>query len=176
MDSEIIDSEKVGVSGVMSIDDAKKRNRVTGDRAEKLEKQIIEKQDILFKDIMCVTFGWKVQEDGTKKLVSKLPNGKILFPDRSEKLEEIEPGVPYLCLVYEREREGFAKIICEEYQPKIFVTSSRIPYMVYRDENGKIRRVAPHGNTYEDRIVYSIKKMEELGFPSVRIIFRKNER
>jgi len=176
MSSEIVDSEKVGVSGVLTLDEAKKRNKATGDRGKKLEKQILDKQDLLFKDIMCVTFGWKVQEDGKQKLVSKLPNGKILFPDRSENMDEIEPGIPYLCLVYEREREAFAKIICEEYQPKIFVTSYRMPYIVYRDDKGRIRRIAPEGNTYEERIVHAIKKVEDLGFPFVRVIFRKNER
>jgi len=170
------ENEKIGVSEVLSIDDAKKLKGVTGDRAKEFENEITSKQDLLFKDIYCVTFGWKKQDDGSKKLVSKMPNGKILFPDRSEEMQEIDPGTPYICLVYEREREAFAKVICEEYQPKIFVPSSKIPHMVYRDEKGKMRRKAPHGNSYEERIVSAIKEMEQLGFPSIKVVFRKNQR
>jgi len=170
-----IDSEKISVSKVLTIDEAKKVKKVSGDRAKKFEEEVIEKQDSLFKDIMVVTFGWKIQEEGTRKLVSKLPNGKIIFPDRSETLEEIEPGTPYICLVFEREREAFAKIICEEYQPKIYIPSSRIPQMVWREESGKIRHKAPHASTYEERIVSAIKEMEKKGFPSIKIIFRENQ-
>lgn len=173
---EGIDSEKISVSKVLSVDEAKNRKKVSGKLGEKFVEEILEKQDSLFKDIMVVTFGWKVQEDGSKKLVSKLPNGKIIFPDRSEALEEIESGVPYICLVYEREREAFAKVICEEYQPKIFVPSSRIPQMVWREESGKIRHKAPHGSSYELRMVSAIKEMEKLGFPSVKVIFRNNQK
>jgi hypothetical protein len=168
--------EKIGVSKVLSVDDAKKLKGVTGDRAKEFEQEIIDKQDILFKDIYCVTFGYKLQDDGSKKLVSKMPNGKILFPDRSEDLQEVEPGTPYICLVYEREKESFAKIICEEYQPKIFVPSTRVPHMVWRDTKGKVRRKAPHGNSYEERMIAAIKEMEQLGFPSIKVVFRKNQR
>jgi len=172
--SELMESEKISVSKVLTIDEAKQIKGVTGDRAKELESDIASKQDSLFKDMYCVTFGWKVQEDKSRKLVSKMPNGKILFPDRSENMEEIEPGTPYLCLVYEREREAFAKVICEEYQPKIFIPSSRIPHMVWRDEKGTIRRKAPYGSTYEERIIGAIKEMEKLGFASIKVVFRKN--
>jgi len=173
-----MESEKISTSEVLSIDEVKRRKGVAGERAKEFEEEILNKQDSLFRDIMCVTFGWKLQEDGTKKLVSKLPNGKILFPDRSVNLEEIEPGTPYICLVYDREdgREGFAKVICEEYQPKIYIPSSRVPLMVWRDEKGNIRRKAPHGNSYEMRIVSCIKEMEKMGFSSIKVIFRKNQK
>ena len=108
--------------------------------------------------------------------MSKMPNGKILFPDRSEDMKEIEPGTPYICLVYEREREAFAKVVCEEYQPKVYITSSRIPHMVWRDKSGKMRRKAPFGNSFEERVVAAIKEMEALGFPSIKIIYRENQK
>jgi len=175
MSSEV-ESEKIGVSEILSIDDVKNLTGLQGERAKKLEEEIISKQDQLFKDVYCVTFGWKLQEDKSKKLVSKMPNGKILFPDRTEDTREIEQSTPYICLVYEREREAFAKIICEEHQPKIYIPSSRIPHMVWRDDKGVIRRKAPFGNTFEERIVAAIKEMEDLGFPSIKIIYRKNQR
>lgn len=170
------ESEYIGKTKVLTMDEAKNAKRVTGKAADDFEKDILEKQDIFFKDIMCVTFGWKMQENGDRKLVSKLPNGKIIFPDRSEEEKDIEPGIPYICLVFERPREAFAKICAEEYQPKIYVTSSRIPSMVWRDHSGQMIRKMPHGNSYEVRILSAVKQMEELGFPSIRIIFRKNQR
>ncbi|GAH23332.1 unnamed protein product, partial [marine sediment metagenome] len=110
--------------------------------------------------------------DGSRKLVSKLPNGKIIFPDRSEQIEKVEVGIPYICLVYEREREAFAKVCSEEYRPKIFVQSNKLVTMVWRDKSGKVRNKLFPGNTYEERILLSVKEMEKLGFPSVSIIFR----
>ena len=169
------ESEYIGKSNVLSIEDAKKIKRVIGKDGDNFEKEILDKQDSLFTDIMCVTFGWKMQPDESKKLVSKLPNGKIIFPDRSEDMSQIEPGIPYICLVYEREREAFAKVCCEEYQPKIYVPTSRMPSLVYKDRRGEtIRKMVP-GNSYEMRILQLIKDAEELGFPSIRVIFRKNQ-
>jgi len=169
------ESERIGESKILTVDEVKKLLRLSGEKAKELENSILEKQDGLFKDIMIVTFGWRLQEDGTRKLVSRLPNGKFLFPDRSENIQDIEPGIPYVCLVYEREREGFAKIISEEYQPKIYVPTHRVPVMVWRDENGRIHRKAPLGKSYEMRIIAAIKEMEDMGFQSVRVIFRKNQ-
>jgi len=173
--SETLESEYIGSSKIMTIDDAIKKKGVSGDAAETFKNEVSEKQDNLFTDIMSVVFGWKMQPSGDKKLVSKLPNGKIIFPDRSEQRETVQPGVPYICLVYEREREAFAKICSEEYQPKIFIPGSRMLTMVWRDDSGKIRRKVPHENSYEERIVAAVKEMEKLKFPSVRIIFRNNQ-
>lgn len=172
-----MDSEYIGSTKIMSIDEAKEKKGVKGlkEKEEEFEKDVVEKQDHLFTDIMSVVFGWKTQPDNSKKLVSKLPNGKIIFPDRSEELERLEPGVPYICLVYEREREAFAKICAEEYQPKIFVLANRIVTMVWRNEKGKLENKMPHANTFEERINAAVKEMETLGFASAKIIFRKNQ-
>jgi len=186
MDDLSMSSEKITESKVLTIEDAKNRKGVTGKRAESFEKEIIENQEKypLFKDIMSVVFGWKVQDDGTRKLVSKMPSGKILFPDKSEDLKSIEPGNAYICLVYDRMddgkggpgREAFAKIICEEYQPKIYILSSRVVQMVWRDKKGKMRHKAPFGNSFEDRIVSAIKEFEDgEKFPSAKIVFRRNQ-
>ena len=171
-----MDSEYIGSSKIMTIDEAKKKAGLSGEDGDKFEKEVINKQDGLFKDIMSVVFGWKVQPDGSKKLVSRLPNGKILFLDRSERGKNIEPGVPYICLVYEREREAFAKVCSEEYQPKIFVPSHKMPVMVWRDKSGKTHRKVPVGDSYEIRMMAALKEMESLGFPSIRIIFRANQK
>jgi len=109
---------------------------------------------------------------------------KNCFPDKTEKLDQIEAGLPYICLVYDRKvdeegkpgREAFAKIICEEYQPKIYIPSSRLPLMSWRDKSGQLRNKAPFGNSFEERIVSAIKEMEKMGFPSVKLIYRINEK
>ena len=161
-------------------DEAIKRKGEFGGSEDETLKQILEKQDDRFTDIRSLEFGWVDQhpEEGVKsdfKLMSMLPNGKVIFPDRSEDIEGIIPEDPYICLVYEREREAFAKILFPEYQPKIYIPPSRIPAMVWRDKSGKVRRKLPHGNSYEDRIMQAIKEMEGLGFDSIKIIFRKNK-
>lgn len=160
--------------------DAIKRKGEFGTKDEELLKQIENTQDERFKDIRSLRFGWVEQpsKDGKveKKLMTLLPNGKVCFPDKSQNLEEIIPEDPYICLVYEREREAFAKILFPEYQPKIYIPPSRIPAMVWRDETGKVHRKLPHGNSYEERLIQSIKEMESKGFESIKIVFRKNVR
>ena len=171
-----MESEYIGSSKILSIDEAKQKVGVSGEKAKEFEDLVLSKQDHLFEDIMSVTFGWKTQEDGSRKLVSKLPNGKIIFPDRSERTENVEPGVPYICIVYEREREAFAKICSEEYQPKIYIPTSRMPTMVWRTKSGNVRRKVPFGNTYEERLVAAMKEMEKLGFPTIKVVFRGNQK
>jgi hypothetical protein len=171
MESEYITSTKI-----ISLDEAKDLARTIGPERTDLEGKIIDKQDAFFSDIMVVVFGWKIQPDKSRKLVSKLPNGKIIFPDRSEQVERIEPGIPYICLVYEREREAFAKICAEEYQPKIYVPSSKVVSLIYKTKSGKLMRKIPVHNTYEPRILEALKEAEELGFASVKVIFRQNQK
>ncbi len=143
--------EHITTSKVLSIDEAIQRKGVVGPAADEFKALVAGKQDNLFKDIMCVVFGWKIQPDGSRKLVAKMPNGKIIFPDRSEQ-SSVEPGVPYICLVYEREREAFAKVCSEEYQPKIYIPSSRMPSLSYREPTGKMHNKVAIGNSYEERI------------------------
>jgi len=170
------DSEYIGSSKIMSIDEAKEKKGVTGKDATEFEEEVTSKQDNLFTDIMSVVFGWKEQPDKSKKLVSKLPNGKIIFPDRSENIEKVEAGIPYICLVYEREREAFAKVCSEEYRPKIFVQANGLVTMVWRDKGGKIKHKMFHGDNKEERLLSAMKEMEKLKFPSISIIFRENQR
>ena len=177
-------SEHIGESKQLTIDDAKKIKRISGEAGKEFEEKVLAKQDGQFKDLYVIVFGYKQQGDGSKKMMSKLPSGKLVFPDKSENLASIEVGLPYICLVYDRKvdeegkpgREAFAKIICEEYTPKIYIPSSRLPHMVWRDKSGQLRNKAPFGNTFEERIISAIKEMEKMGFPSVKIVYRINER
>jgi len=163
-------------------DEAIKRRGEFGTDNTELLKRIEKTQDDRFKDIYSLRFGWRKQpsEDPTKeaeiKLMSLLPNGKIVFVDRSHDEKDIIPEDPYICLVYERPREAFAKILFPEYQPKIYITPSRIPAMVWRDSKGRVNRKHPDGNSYEERIIAAIREMEMLGFESVKLVFRKNMR
>ena len=118
---------------------------------------------------MSIIFGWKIQPNGSKKLMSKLPCGKALFPDKSEDVDSIEPSIPYVCLVYEPEenpdgtqaKQAYAKIICEEYIPIIYVPKSRIPVMVWVDKNGRKRNKVPVGNSYMDRMMILLDMAEK---------------
>ena len=167
-------------SRLMTIDEAKKkRGKFVSD--EEFEKMVEERSKELYGYLRTLEFSWKKQEDSETgkvemKLMSRLPNGKLVFLDKYEDIDSVLPGVPYICTVYEIENVAFAKIVCEEYEPKIFILPNRLVHEVWRDKKGHVRRRAPHGNSYAERIVASIKAMEERGFPSIRIIFKGNER
>lgn len=181
---DTIGSEMLTDAKPLNVDEAKKKLKLGGKKAKDFEQKVLEKQDGQFSKLMSVIYGWKVQDDGSKKLVSRMPSGKILFPDRSEDIDSIEPGIAYICLVYDRQidekgepgREAFAKIICEESHPIIFVPDSKIPVMVWTEPNGKKRNKVPIGNTYEDRMMQLIKEAEAKGFPFVRVVFRRNQK
>jgi len=162
----------------MDIDEAKQRKGELGLSEDSFEKKVNDKQDELFTDLRSLIFQWKEQEEGDKKMMSRLPNGKVVFLDRSDNPEEIKTDTPYICAVYEREREAFAKIICEEYKPKIYVLPSHAVRVVYKDKNKdtQIEMPGPQYNNYGERMMYCIKKCESFGFPEVTIVFRGNRR
>jgi len=169
----------------LDADEAIKRKGVFGKSNKELLDIIREKQkqDEKYTDIRSIRFGWvKQPADATgkseSKLMSTLPNGKYIFPDKSEDLENIVPEEPYLCLVFEPEgkKVAFAKILFPEYKPKIYIPPSRIPAMVWRDNKGIVRRKMPTGNSYEERLIGAIKEMESIGVETVTIVFRKNMR
>ena len=162
----------------MSVDEAKEKKGKLGMSDEEFESIVEGKQDELFTDLRSLMFQWKEQENGENKLMSRLPNGKVVFLDRSDDPDTINTDTPYICAVYEREREAFAKIVCEEYRPKIYVLPSHLVRIVYRDSKGNTRKEmpGPQYNSYEQKMMYCIKKCEELGFPEINIIFRGNRR
>ena len=180
-------SDRITESKPLTIDEAAELKGVSGKSAEKFKEEIAEMQskNNQFSEIYSVVFGWKKQPDGSKKLVSKHPSGRIMFPDKSIDEKDIEAGNAYLCLVYvpefnakgEPAREAFAKIICEEYQPKIYELKSGVVTYAYRDKKDNMKRGAEaFGKTTEERIVEVIRKYrDELKFPSCKIIFRKND-
>jgi hypothetical protein len=161
----------------MNIDEAKERKGKLGMSGDDFEKVIRSKQDDLFTDLRSLIFQWKVQPDNEKKLMSRLPNGKVVFLDRYDNPEDMKTDTPYICAVYERESEAFAKVVCEEYKPKINVLPSHIVTIVYKDKN-KTKRImpGPEYKNYEERIIYCIKKCEKLGFPEVSVEFKGNRK
>lgn len=159
----------------LSVEDALLRRGDFSKTEEDFLNLIKEKQDERFTDIRSLVFGWRDQPDGSKKLMSRLPNGKVVFVDRREQFE-VKPGRSYLCLVYEREREAFARILCEEQEPVIWVLQNRLVTLRYVEDNGQLKIVMPHGNTYQERILAALDRLEKLGFPEIKVIFRENER
>jgi len=162
----------------MSVDEAKEKKGKLGMSDSELENRIETKQDELFTDLRSLIFQWKEQDDGEKKMMSRLPNGKVVFLDRSDDPDEVDTDTPYICAVYEREREAFAKVVCEEYRPKIYVLPSHLVRVVYRNQkNETVKEMpGPQYKSYEEKMMYCIKKCEELGFPEVTIVFRGNRR
>ena len=159
----------------LTVEDALLRRGDFSKTDEEFMKLIEEKQDERFTDIRSLVFGWKPQPDGSKKLMSRLPNGKVVFVDRREQFE-VKPGRPYLCLVYEREREAFARILCEEQEPVIWVLQNKLVTLRYVDKNGQLKVIMPHGKTYQERILAALNRLERLGFPEIKVVFRENER
>ena len=162
----------------ISIDEAKKRKGKLGMSDGEFEGIVENKQDELFTDLRSLIFQWKEQDDKSKKMMSRLPNGKIVFLDRSDSPDDIKTDTPYICAVFEREREAFAKIICEEYKPKIYVLPSHLVRVVYKDKKNNTRKEmpGPQYTSYEEKMMYCVKKCEQLGFPEVTIVFRGNRR
>lgn len=161
----------------LTIDEAFERKGKLGLSRERFEEKVLEKQNDLFTDLRCLPFSWVDQPDGSKKLMSRLPNGKIVFLDKSDDPSKVRTDISYICAVYERDKVAFAKIICEEYIPKINVLPNRMVSTVWRDEKGRARKKM-HGPfpSYEERILDAIKMFENLGFPEALIVFLKNRR
>jgi len=158
----------------MSVDEAVLRRGDLSKTPEAFIDEIKKLQDERFTDLRSLVFGWVPQPDGSKKLMSKLPNGKVVFVDRKEKVE-VKPGRPYICLVYEREREAFAKVLCEEEMPVVWVLPNKLVTFRYRKGN-KFHVIMTKGQTYPERMMEALKRLESEGFPEVKIIFRENER
>ena len=187
-DNMLTGSEELSDAKPLTIDEAKRRLKLSGDKADAFEKRVLERQDGQFTKIMSIIFGWKLQNDGSQKLVSKMPSGKILFVDKSENLDEVEAGMPYICLVYDRPneyndkgelvkegREAFAKIICKEYEPKIFIQENKLSVMVWTDDSGNVRNKIPVANSHPERLMELINLAEKYGWPSLKIVFRGNQ-
>jgi hypothetical protein len=130
-----------------------------------------------------ITFDYKEQNEGGKKLIAKLPSGKYVFLDKGENTELIKPGIPYICLIYEpvNDKTGkemsasFAKIVCPESVPKIIVNPDGMIYMIYRDDKGNFKKEMIVNKSYSFRIVEAFRKFENQGIEEARIIFAKNK-
>lgn len=149
--------------------------RKLGMEKEEFIKEVTEKTEDRFNQIFKLVFGWTPQPDGSQKLMSRLPNGKVVFIDRRDDIKNIKEGKPYICLVYEREKEAFARVICEVYQPNIFVQSNGIVSLVYRKNTDEIVRKIIVANTLEERLVEALKICMQLQVSSVEVIFRAFE-
>ena len=172
-------------SNKISIDKAVELKGELGTSPEKLVERIYLKEDERFCDLWsCIIFTWKIQPNGKNKLMSRLPNGKILFLDWSENDEEIKIDSPYICVVYEPEtnpdgsqaRQAYARIICEEYMPKITINKGGVVHMVWKDQKGNTRHTMPGiHNSFEERLMDAVKQMESKGYEEVRLVFLKNK-
>jgi hypothetical protein len=171
----------------ITVDEAYEKRGKLGMSKDELQEKILDKESgERFSDLRSgIVFSWKMQDNNTKKLMSRLPNGKVLFLDWSENEEEIKIDVPYICVVYEPEsnpdgtpaKQAYARVICPEYQPKIVVKPNGIIYMIWKDQKGDTRRTMPGpSKSPEHRIISAVKEMEKKGYEDVRLIFTKNKK
>ena len=156
--------EKDVVAKPLSIDEAKKQRKVTLSEEEfedkAMEKYEKDKFNKLYTDIV---FDKVKQPDGSYKIMGKLPSNKIVFPDKTEQLDEIQIGRRYICWVYEPEdtegklsRVAFARIICENYENEIIVGKNLVYTMVWRDSNDKFHRDPENEKVREEYIIGKI--------------------
>ena len=75
----------------LTIEDAILRRGDFSKTDEEFKQYVEEKKDERFKDIRSLIFSWVPQEDGSKKLMSRLPNGKFVFLDKYERFQ-VRPG------------------------------------------------------------------------------------
>lgn len=169
----------------INIDKAVELKGELGTSKEKLAERIYTKGDERFSDLWsCIVFSWKEQSKGKKKLMSRLPNGKILFLDWSEEEEEIKIDTPYICVIYEPEvnpdntpaKQAYARVICEEYMPKITIHKDGTVHMIWKDQKGETRHTMPGPyNSFEERLMDAVKQMEKKGYEEIRVVFLANK-
>ena len=159
----------------LTIEDAILRRGDFSKTDEEFKQYVEEKKDERFKDIRSLIFSWVPQEDGSKKLMSRLPNGKFVFLDKYERFQ-VKPGRAYLCLVYETEKVAFAKVLCEEQEPIIWVLPNKLVTLRYVDNKGRLKVIMPHGRSYQERMLRALDVLFHQGFAEVKVIFRENEK
>lgn len=161
----------------MTIEEARKKKAKLGMSDEEYDKKVQNKSNELFSDLRTLFFAWKEQPDGSQKLMSRLPNGKICFLDRSDDPKEVRENAPYTCAVYEREREAFAKIVCEEYQPTIHVFPDQRVTMVFKDNKGNtVHKMPGPYNSFGKRITEAVKIFRKKGFSEAKLVYIANMR
>lgn len=162
-----------GDAKLKTIDEIKKNNEIPiGMDEELFEKKVAENMDERFTQLRTLIF--VKDKRNPNHAVARLPKGKIVFPDKSVDVSKLKLGVPYICLVYEREREAFAKILGEQYEPRIIVTETGLVLVILRTGN-KVSRIAASGGSLHERLWNAYKIIKESGSPTVRLIIRENE-
>jgi len=91
------------------------------------------------------------------KIMSRLPNGKYVFPDRKEDLKSIELGLPYDCSIKEMDKVAFAKLLSLVRTPMFILNHNENKVLIlHKDENNEILRSAVD----KDSLLSEIEKYE----------------
>jgi len=167
----------------IDVDEAVKIKGELGTTRKTIMKRVANKEDKWFCDLWKgIVFGYREQKGGGKKLMARLPSGKYVFPDKSENKKSIKPDTPYICLIYEpldddgnKANAAFARIICEEYMPKITVTPKGIVWMVWKNDKGETEKRMTVQKSKNYRIAEAYNRFEEMGYEEIRIICVKNK-
>lgn len=157
-------------SEAIEIDEALK-NRPLESSPESFNRKIMNKMDDRYSYLRTLIFAW---DDDQEKFLSRLPNGKITFVDQAEDLRKVEAGVPYICAIYEREREAFARIIGEQYKARMVITKPGGVVVAVRIGN-KAEQIACIGQSLAERMMYGYNKIKELGESHYEVVIKENE-
>ncbi len=202
MDKENISEEKL-LEVKDSIDKIKETRRVPMSE-EEFEKIAFDKYDEnSFNRHEILVFGRTKQPDGTYKVMTRLRSNKVCFPDQTEDIDKIVLGKYYHCWVHEPTpteekpnlgRVAFARIICEVYVEKIYISENWIYTHLYRDSKGNTHR---DPETLEQRsemiklteaekkieikpehkrLLIALIRAKERGTDVVEVIFQENRR
>jgi len=101
------------------------------------------------------------EKDG--KIISRLPNGKIVLLDAAERLE-VDVGIPYLVRIKELERVAFARIegVADTF-PRLIIRKSYV-ILVYN----KKKEILPDRDKAE-------RRLREYGLKRYLVILRDEE-
>jgi hypothetical protein len=117
--------------------------KIPPDLREKIDSDddVIEKRvddfGSAFSDITEITF-FKSRED---KVMGRLPTGKLVFPNRDQKIEDIEIGIPYLVALKHLEKVAFAKILSIAFLPRIIFNHDRAISVIKETNKRSERRI-----------------------------------
>jgi len=157
--SDEIDAKEISVDEAL-------QNRPLESTETSFMRKITENMDERYNKLRTLIFVWDEEQ---KKFKTRIPNGKITFIDKSVDISTVKSGTPYICAIYEREREAFARIIGEQYKPRLVINAAGAVLAAVRVGNEAVRFPCM-GQTLNERIIFGFNKMKELGITNFEVI------
>lgn len=138
---------------------------------QEFEKLVADNMDEKFTQIRTIVF--VKDRRNPNHVIGWLPKGKIVFPHKNADIKNLKPGIPYICLIYEKDRYAYAKVLGEQYEPRVIVTDTGVVILIIRIGD-KTQQIICKGKNDAEKLAFAYKKIAELGEPSFKVIIRKN--